>query len=170
MAQHRKGAPLKWNPSGVTIFNLAMATFLAVWFLTDTSRGLISPKAAPTAAAAYDNQSANFGFCHIGGGLNCVVDGDTIWYQGNKIRIADIDTPETHPSRCAEEARLGSAATERLQALLNAGPFSVAPIERDTDIYGRQLRVLSRGGESIGGQLVSEGLARWYGGGRRPWC
>jgi hypothetical protein len=25
-------------------------------------------------------------------------------------------------------------------------------------------------GESVGGVLVREGLARWYGGHRRPWC
>ena len=58
---------------------------------------------------------ASFGFCHTGGGTNCVVDGDTIWLGGEKIRVADIDAPETHPPKCAEEARLGEAATRRLR-------------------------------------------------------
>lgn len=112
-----------------------------------------------------------FGKCHSGGGLNCVVDGDTFWIDGEKIRIADIDTPETHPSRCAEEARLGNAATDRLQALLNAGAFELEPIRRDTDRYGRKLRIVRRNGQSLGGILVSEGLARSYAGGHRDsWC
>lgn len=115
-----------------------------------------------------DALRARFGLCHSGGGTNCVVDGDTFWFQGQKIRIADIDTPETHPPRCAEEARLGAAATERLHGLLNAGPFSLAGEE--TDRYGRALRTVTRGGDSLGGVLVDEGLARWYGGGRQPWC
>jgi hypothetical protein len=36
-------------------------------------------------------QARHFGFCHTGGGTNCVVDGDTIWLDGIKIRVADID-------------------------------------------------------------------------------
>ena len=111
-----------------------------------------------------------FGQCHRGGGVDCVVDGDTFWIDGEKIRIADIDAPETHPSRCAEEARLGNAATDRLQALLNAGPVTLVTIDRDTDRYGRKLRVVERGGVSLGDMLVSEGLARPWEGRRRPWC
>ncbi len=112
-----------------------------------------------------------FGKCHSGGGHNCVVDGDTFWMDGEKIRIADIDTPETHPPRCADEERLGNAATDRLQALLNAGQFDLTPIDRDTDRYGRKLRIVERNGRSIGDVLVSEGLARRYGGGpRASWC
>ena len=111
-----------------------------------------------------------FGLCHRGGGRNCVVDGDTFWLDGEKIRIADIDTPETHPPRCAHEAELGARATRRLQALLSAGPIRLAIADRDTDRYGRKLRVVLRGGESLGGVLVAEGLARPWEGRRRPWC
>ena len=64
--------------------------------------------------------SLSFGLCHSGVEQNCVVDGDTFWMNGNKIRIADIDTPETHPARCPDEEDLGDAATLRLQSLLNA--------------------------------------------------
>ncbi|WP_447760950.1 thermonuclease family protein [Sphingopyxis panaciterrae] len=117
-----------------------------------------------------DQLAARFGLCHSGGGRNCVVDGDTFWFAGEKYRIADIDTPETHPPRCAEEAALGGAATERLQDLLNDGAFSLGDIDRDTDIHGRKLRIVTRGGESLGDQLVAEGLARRWEGHRRPWC
>lgn len=159
-----------WNPSGTTIFNIGMAAFASFWALSayvDLDRFPV-PWSSP--ASVIDTESASFGFCHEGGGTNCVVDGDTIWYQGKKIRIADIDTPETHPPRCEREAALGAAATQRLQSLLNAGAFSVESIDRDNDSYGRQLRVLTRNGGSIGGMLVDEGLARNYGNGRQSWC
>lgn len=126
--------------------------------------------ASAYAASTTDIESASFSFCHTGGGTNCVVDGDTIHYRGVKIRIADIDTPETHPPRCPSEAALGAAATRRMQELINAGPFTLQSIGRDEDRYGRKLRIITRGGESLGSVLVEEGLARYYAGGRRSWC
>ncbi|MFW2831702.1 thermonuclease family protein [Sphingomonas sp. ID0503] len=111
-----------------------------------------------------------FSICHTGGGTNCVVDGDTIWVDGEKIRVADIDAPETHPPRCDYEAKLGKRATERLAQLVNEGPFNLEVLDRDTDRYGRKLRVLVRSGHSLGDQLVAEGLARTWEGRRRPWC
>lgn len=121
-------------------------------------------------ASAPDELSARFGLCHSGGGRNCVVDGDTFWFAGEKYRIADIDTPETHPARCAEEERLGDAATARLRDWLNAGDFRLESIDRDTDMHGRKLRVVTRDGESVGDTLIDEGLARPWEGARRPWC
>lgn len=117
-----------------------------------------------------DALSARFGFCHMGGGTNCVVDGDTFYFGGEKVRVMDIDAPETHEPRCAEEAALGARATQRLQQLMNAGPFSLESGDRDVDRYGRALRVVTRGGNSIGEMLVTEGLARDWDGARHPWC
>lgn len=111
-----------------------------------------------------------FGTCHYGGGTNCVVDGDTFYHGRDKIRIANIDAPETHPPSCAAEDRLGSAATDRLRALLNSGEISLTSIDRDEDIYGRKLRNVAVGGADVGDTLVREGLARYYRGGRQPWC
>lgn len=122
-------------------------------------------------AVAKDEISRTFTLCHIGGGTNCVVDGDTIWLDGEKIRVADIDTPETHGPKCQAEGELGAKATRRLHALVNAGPFSISPIgNRDTDRFGRKLRVLTRDGQSLGDVLVSEGLARTWTGRREQWC
>lgn len=120
--------------------------------------------------AASDALEARFTLCHSGGGRDCVVDGDTFWFAGEKYRIADIDAPETHPPRCAEEAALGAAATDRLHDWLNDGAFSLENTDRDTDRYGRKLRVVTRGGHSVGSVLVDEGLARRWEGRRRPWC
>ena len=129
---------------------------------------VVSP--ASYSAPAADSLSARFSVCHSGGGRDCVVDGDTFWFAGDKYRIADIDTPETHPARCAEEAARGGAATERLHEWLNDGAFSLESIDRDRDMHGRKLRVVTRGGTSVGSVLVSEGLARPWEGQRRPWC
>lgn len=114
--------------------------------------------------------SAAFGFCHIGGGNNCVVDGDTLWIRGHKVRVADIDAPETHDYRCLEEKALGNRATQRLIQLVNSGPVTMRPIDRDEDRYGRKLRIVMVNGTSVGDTLVREGLARYYEGGRKPWC
>jgi micrococcal nuclease len=115
--------------------------------------------------------SVRFGRCHMGGGINCVVDGDTFWFNGERVRVADIDAPETHPPRCPAEADLGNRATERLHELLNAGPFTLqSGSSPDEDRYGRKLRIVERNGRSLGSQLVSEGLARPWMGSRQPWC
>ncbi|QKN14306.1 thermonuclease family protein [Sinorhizobium meliloti WSM1022] len=102
---------------------------------------------------------------------DCVVDGDTLYVGGTKLRVADIDTPEISEPKCASEKALGERATERLIELVNAGPFEVSAWQgRDEDQYGRKLRVLIRDGRSLGDILVSEGLARTWSGRREPWC
>lgn len=102
---------------------------------------------------------------------NCVIDGDTLYVAGEKIRVADVDTPEISEPKCASEKALGERATERFVELMNAGPFEVRAWQgRDEDQYGRKLRVLVRGGRSLGDILVSEGLARTWSGRREPWC
>jgi endonuclease YncB( thermonuclease family) len=123
-----------------------------------------------TSDSAEGSVRAHFNFCHTGGGYNCVVDGDTLYLEGVKIRIADIDAPETHDPRCADEKSLGDRATQRLIGLVNSGEVTLAPIDRDEDGYGRKLRIVKVDGESVGETLVDDGLARWYRGGRRPWC
>lgn len=101
----------------------------------------------------------------------CVVDGDTFWLEGEKVRIADIDTPEISEPKCDSEYQLGMRATRRLRDLLSQGPFQLERIgDRDVDRYGRSLRIAVRNGQSIGDQLVSEGLARTWSGRREPWC
>lgn len=112
----------------------------------------------------------SFPLCGSGARVTCVVDGDTFWLDGVTIRIADINTPETGAPACAAEAALGREATERLATLLRAGPFSLAPADRDEDRYGRKLRVVMRDGVSLGDTLVAEGLAHPWRGHKESWC
>lgn len=108
--------------------------------------------------------------CGDGPRTDCVVDGDTFWLDGEKIRIADINAPETTGAACPAERALGERARQRLLVLLNAGPITLAIEGRATDRYGRALRVVRRGGRSLGADLVREGLAEPWRGRRSDWC
>ena len=114
--------------------------------------------------------NGTFALCVRASQRNCVIDGDTIRYGGAKIRLEDIDAPETFSPKCAAEAALGRQATRRLLELMNAGPFRLVGGGRDEDRYGRKLRVIERGGRSVGDTLIAEGLARRWDGARRSWC
>ena len=114
--------------------------------------------------------AAAFTLCAEAPRINCEVDGDTLWINGEKVRLADINAPETTGAACAEERALGQRARLRLLGLLNAGPFTLEVSGRPTDRYGRALRVARRHGRSLGDVLVSEGLAEPWRGRRSDWC
>lgn len=100
-----------------------------------------------------------------------VIDGDTFDYAGTRVRIADIDTPEVH-GRCPHETALAARATARTRQLLAPRDFELHPLPsgRDEDRYGRKLRIVTVGGQSVGDVLVAEGLARTWSGRREGWC
>ena len=155
--------------TGPILWSVSLALFVAVFFATAPELG--SATVASTLSAGSDREVAQFGRCGgWGGSQNCVIDGDTFRYRGQKIRIADINTPETSNSKCAAEAELGAKATARLTQLLNAGAFSLEPADRTHDSYGRALFTVTRGGASVGSALVREGLAERWRGYRREWC
>lgn len=114
--------------------------------------------------------AALFALCPEGPRTTCVVDGDTFWLEGMKVRLADINAPETHQAACPAERALGERATRRLIELLNAGPFVLATAGRTTDRYGRALRIARRDANSLGAALVAEGLAEPWQGRRGDWC
>jgi endonuclease YncB( thermonuclease family) len=160
---------LPWQP--LAALALIAATFVTVQ-LVNTSTHQLSKEMEPAPVAeAEATTDVPMPVCRGWPRVNCVIDGDTIWYQGTKIRIADINAPETHDPHCSYEANLGRRATERLIELLNAGPFAVISTgDRDEDIYGRKLRIIERNGRSLGQALVDEGLAERWQGHRRNWC
>lgn len=121
-----------------------------------------------TAPAEADPVTATFEICRSGPRVNCVVDGDTAWIDGQKVRLEGVDTPEIFSPECPAEKALGMKARDRLLELLNQGPFELEG--EGEDRYDRQLRTVVRDGESLGDQLVDEGLARQWTGRREPWC
>ncbi|GAA4161772.1 thermonuclease family protein [Shinella granuli] len=130
----------------------------------ETFRPILYPSPAP------DPHRAKFTLCAGPIRANCVVDGDTFWFEGIKIRIADIDAPEISQPQCAGERQAGIAARNRLLDMLNAGSFSLLTGWRDEDRYGRKLRIVARDDTSIGETLVREGLARPWSASRHGWC
>ena len=121
-------------------------------------------------ASEQDNLYAQFTLCGHSARVNCVVDGDTFWFRGEKIRVADIDAPEISEPHCNAERQIGEVTRDRLLDMLNGGAFSFATVERDKDRYGRKLRTVWRSDLSLGEQLVVEGLAARWNAPRRNWC
>lgn len=98
------------------------------------------------------------------------LDVSTFELRGARIRIADIDAPRL-AGACPYESGLAQRAFSRVRDWMSLGPFELSEAGGpDRDREGRRLRVVSRDGESVGGVLVSEGLARPYTGQELPWC
>ena len=124
-------------------------------------------RAGLTSAATF-----SFSLCAGSSDTNCVVDGDTIRMNGDKIRIVGFNTPEISEPDCAAEAAKGEQAKLRLLELLNSGELAfAATADRDRDRYGRLLRQVRVDGSDVADTLISEGLAEPYQGGqKRDWC
>lgn len=86
-----------------------------------------------------------------------IIDGDTVDYRGERIRILNIDAPESFRSRCEAELKLALRTKERLAQLLRAGTVEID--RQGEDRYRRSLARLSVRGVDVGTTLVREGLA-----------
>jgi endonuclease YncB( thermonuclease family) len=108
--------------------------------------------------------------CGSGKRINCIVDGDTFWQNGEKIRAMGYDTPEPTTNICGgeREKRLAAKATARLLQLFNSTEITIE--RHGTDHYGRTLAVVRSNGRAIGDILISEELARKYPDGPEFWC
>lgn len=132
---------------------------------SNTSANVESNSATP-------KSSIVFTMCSGSSETNCVIDGDTIRLNGEKIRLVGFNTPETSEPACPAEAVKGERAKLRLLELLNSGELSfAATADRDRDRYGRLLRQVRVEGRDVADILISEGLAELYQGGeKRNWC
>jgi len=170
---HRIARSARYRTPARRRFNFGvLALVVAVFFAVAAIGSIALPYLPPLLPAARgpDIVVLTFPMCQAGRGSDCVIDGDTFRLDGQSIRIADIDTPETRDYGCAAEKALGDRATKRMRQLLNAGPFELEPYDHDEDQYGRKLRIATRDGQSLGQVLVAEGLARTWDGARHPWC
>lgn len=165
-------APSRWSCLLLILAVICGAIGVA-WYASNApseKMGGDQQSAQPPTRPAQDTEQARFGICFGSSRVNCIVDGDTFWYQRRKIRIADINTPEISRPDCASEKALGERAKWRLHQLLNQGGFSLKPVDRERDRYGRELWIITRNGQSLGDTLVDEGLAHPWRGQREPWC
>ncbi len=108
--------------------------------------------------------------CESGPRITCVVDGDTIWLNGENLRIKGYDTPEPYSNLCGgqREKAIAKRATNRLIELLNGASWTVERFGKGG--YGRTLATIRIDGEDVGDILIREGLARRYPDGEKWWC
>jgi endonuclease YncB( thermonuclease family) len=89
-----------------------------------------------------------------------IIDGDTFALGSERVRLENIDAPETRGSRCEAELVAGLKAKERLASLLRSGPLTIRRMGEDR--YRRTLVRVLVGGRDVGEVLMAEGLAlRW---------
>ena len=106
------------------------------------------------------------------GRIRYVTDGDTFRLEsGERIRIANIDAPETHTdqAKCRAEIVLGEAAAERARGLLD---HRTVTFERVGRSYNRTVARVTLDGRDLGERLVTMGVARpWPHHKPKPdWC
>lgn len=100
------------------------------------------------------------------------IDGDTFWYDDQKIRVMSIDTPE--PSRygnaeCKKEAELGDRASKFTKDIIITRSIKIEYSGRE-DRYGRALARVRVGDRYLGDMLIEAGLAKTWEGRQVDWC
>lgn len=102
----------------------------------------------------------------------CVVDGDTLWLDGVKIRLNDFDTPEPQSNICGGqfEIVLAHRASARLIDLLNSNAWTIEYFETDSTQERRRLATIRVDGVDVGDILIRERLARRWPDGPEFWC
>jgi endonuclease YncB( thermonuclease family) len=97
-----------------------------------------------------------------------VVDGDTFWLKGEKIRVEGYDSPEMGEPKCARPAAGAVEARSALAQLLNSGEVTLDRSGHDK--YGRTLARVSVDGVDITRAMINAGHGRRYSPGQKPWC
>lgn len=108
---------------------------------------------------------------HIHGRDLYVIDGDTLAWGDERVRLRGIDAPEIRSPECAEELRQGQAARAALEGMVRDGRELVIYETGERDRYHRLLGRLSVDGRDAGEVLMAKGLATPYRGRRlSEWC
>lgn len=117
-----------------------------------------------------------------------VIDGDTLWHypcqkgegcKPEKIRLLDIDAPESFRSACEAELIAGLRAKARVHELLAGQPITIERCDqhgdRCQDRFGRTLARIHIPAGELGALLLKDGLALPYVPGKKTertakWC
>lgn len=102
----------------------------------------------------------------------CLVDGDTLWLNGENIRLKDFDTPEPQTALWGggQEKALASMASARMLELLNSNNWTIEYFGYDSTSSKRRLATIRIGGQDVGDILINERLARRWPDGDEWWC
>lgn len=119
----------------------------------------------------FNTQSPSDGLVRVTPYELTVVDGDTLRYAGESVRLIGFDTPEVFSPQCPREKELGDRATELLRALLTAASTIDLAFEANRDRYDRRLARVYINNQDLADLMIEAGLARAYDGGQRlSWC
>jgi endonuclease YncB( thermonuclease family) len=118
--------------------------------------------------AAVNADPKPFGQCYNSDGSNCVLSGDTIFVDHERVLIPGIEAPEINGARCQQEKDRGIAAAVGLSDLLQSGNVTVSPLFRDE--YGRAVRKVAVKGQDVSEWMINHSLVRSYTGEKQKWC
>jgi endonuclease YncB( thermonuclease family) len=91
-----------------------------------------------------------------------IVDGDTIYLNGEKIRFTGIDTPELKQTCLKEGIKYPCGVTAKQILIVKIGSNNVECISEGKDQYKRTLAECFVAGESLSRYLVRSGYAFAY--------
>jgi endonuclease YncB( thermonuclease family) len=148
---------------------LRLAMLCALVFAAPTTIYVVTGRLTTEAAATTVPPDRRDGGAVVAWADIRVTDGDTFRVREERVRIANIDTPEMPGrARCDSEAQLALAAKARLGQLLSHGDIRLS--RQGLDRYGRTLATVSAGSGDVGEQLVRERLAQRWMGRKATWC
>jgi endonuclease YncB( thermonuclease family) len=112
----------------------------------------------------------------VDGRTAVILDGDTVAFGSERVRIVNIEAPGISEPDCEREEIFALRSRQRLAELIRAGPVTLDRTGRDH--LGRTLaRIVLADGRDVATILVEEGLALpWHEGAeasaarRRHWC
>lgn len=133
--------------AGVLLFTGLIATAIIALSIFTVFR------ADPAAEA----RTRQFTQCYNAIGPNCVLDGDTIYVQRQRVEVAGMDAPRIEDARCDDERSRGIAAAVALANLLNSGRVAVGPPFADE--LGRTVRKVTVKGGNVAYRMIDQGLA-----------
>ena len=142
---------------GIVTFGVVIAATLIGFSVFTTFRD------DPAADAAI----AQFSQCYNAQGPNCVLDGDTIFVDGQRVEIGGMLVPKIADARCDQEHDRGVQAAVGLAELLNSGEVTIGGTVRDiAGRVGRRVEVRDR---DVALTMIGQGLARDPAG-SSDWC
>ncbi len=100
-----------------------------------------------------------------------VIDGDTLAFGREHVRIANLDAPDigSH-ARCALERQRGQAARRYARALVREAQDIAVVGRQGEDRYGRTLARVQLDGRDFGRLMIAAGHGRPWRGRSSDWC
>ncbi|RUP11059.1 thermonuclease family protein [Hyphomicrobium sp.] len=96
-------------------------------------------------------------------GLARSIDGDSLWVDGNEVRLQGIDAPEGRQT-CLRGGEVWKCGEDAYLALVRAiGGETVTCDVTQRDVYGRLLARCTAGGRDLNAGMVAIGMAVAYG-------